>query len=101
MVCSGERGLRIVTDLEGNLIRKDRLDEVRYGKTGKPELLAESAMQFWFSFGQFILSDCSIALHLLIRLADAIDWASLEKAYKNVEKPNDGTTKQGKELHHE
>lgn len=29
MVCSGERGLRIVTDLEGNLIRKDRLDEVR------------------------------------------------------------------------
>ena len=25
---------------------------------------------------------------------------SLEKAYKNVEKPNDGTTKQGKE-HHE
>lgn len=39
-----------MTDLEGNLIRKDRLDEVRYGKTGKPELLAESAMQFWFSF---------------------------------------------------
>ena len=36
-----------------------------------------------------------------IRLADAIDWASLGKAYKNVEKPNDGTTKQGKELHHE
>lgn len=36
-----------------------------------------------------------------IRLADAIDWASLEKAYKNVEKPNGGTTKQGKELHHE
>ena len=36
-----------------------------------------------------------------IRLADAIDWASLEKAYKNVEKPNDGTTIQGKELHHE
>lgn len=29
MVCSGERGLRIVTDLTGNLIRKDRLDEVR------------------------------------------------------------------------
>ena len=29
MIYSGDRGLRIVTDLEGNLIRKNRLDEVR------------------------------------------------------------------------
>ena len=35
------------------------------------------------------------------RIPGAVKMAGVLQLSKNVEKPNDGTTKQGKELHHE